>query len=810
MSLLNPVFLYGLAFTAIPVILHFLMRPKPKKLLFPALRLVKVRRRQSVRRLRLRHIWLLLMRIAVICLIVIAVARPSLPAADYSLTGYDWFRIIGCIAFSSALYYGVVQHWRRQSLNSTTFSKRRDQLRGGIALLTLLLLGLFVAWPYQQRVVAQIREPIQSTRGDLPIAGVFIFDTSVSMEYRQENETRLAVAQRIAGEFLEELSPRSRVAIMDTASREPPIFQADLQSARSKLSSLETKVVGLSLNERIRMALQLHADDRERVIREQGGTPDAEQQDLFVREIYLFTDLASSGWQLNDAEALRSEIANWPNGHIYLVDVGPTNPVNVGLNTIRLSREQVTLGGEFTLSARLQQTGDQSQELIAELHLADETGKMVKQGQTTIAPKGAEVVQVDFSVRPQHAPITQGEIRLINSDPLARDDLAYFTVDVAPPLEVLVIAPREGEATLWMQALAPSDLIKQKKNRYRCTYRAPGLLTAEELRKFGVVCLLNVPEPSAESWGALSTYVQAGGGLFVSLGSDKINPVSYQSQTALEVLPGKVLAFLRFTPPSTLDLQNLQHPMLSMYQKLGGADELSMVYIRRYWRVKPSDDAGVIIPYADDRRTPALLECSYGLGRTLLLTTGVDLRGEWSDIPLAGWSWVAFADQAVEYLAQRSTRTHNFVIGEEVPVWYNTEPQIAKIMLRKPQGQQQSIDVNAEKPPLLVTTQADQLGQYQAVAAEETIPFETGFSLNLAPGESDFERVTETDLQSLLGEGRFSIAKHLEDLELKVGFARVGIEAFPWIMIALLIIFAIEHLSANRFYESEETPAVPA
>ena len=86
MSLLNPAILIGLGLVAIPVILHLLLRQKPKKLIFPAMRLIENRRKQNVRRMSLRHIWLLLLRMLVIGVLVLAIARPSLPAADYGLS----------------------------------------------------------------------------------------------------------------------------------------------------------------------------------------------------------------------------------------------------------------------------------------------------------------------------------------------------------------------------------------------------------------------------------------------------------------------------------------------------------------------------------------------------------------------------------------------------------------------------------------------------------------------------------------------------------------------------------------------------
>lgn len=79
MSLIHPGLLLGIVLAIIPVILHFLLRSKPKKLIFPALALLQRKKIQNSRRLKLRHFWLLLLRILVIVAIVLALTRPSLP-----------------------------------------------------------------------------------------------------------------------------------------------------------------------------------------------------------------------------------------------------------------------------------------------------------------------------------------------------------------------------------------------------------------------------------------------------------------------------------------------------------------------------------------------------------------------------------------------------------------------------------------------------------------------------------------------------------------------------------------------------------
>ncbi len=78
MTFVYPLLLSGLLLAGLPVLLHFLIRQKPKTLLFPAFRFLLLKRRSNTRNLRLRHLLLLLLRMALIALICLALARPRL------------------------------------------------------------------------------------------------------------------------------------------------------------------------------------------------------------------------------------------------------------------------------------------------------------------------------------------------------------------------------------------------------------------------------------------------------------------------------------------------------------------------------------------------------------------------------------------------------------------------------------------------------------------------------------------------------------------------------------------------------------
>jgi hypothetical protein len=83
-AFLSPWVLLGTLFVAVPIIIHLVMRKKPKLLQFPALELLQQRRKTNLRKLRIRHLALLLLRILLVALAALALARPlatNLPGA---------------------------------------------------------------------------------------------------------------------------------------------------------------------------------------------------------------------------------------------------------------------------------------------------------------------------------------------------------------------------------------------------------------------------------------------------------------------------------------------------------------------------------------------------------------------------------------------------------------------------------------------------------------------------------------------------------------------------------------------------------
>ena len=68
----------GAALAALPIILHLFMKQKPKRIIFPALRLIRERQKRAKKQLKIKNWLLLLARMLLLALMALALAQPTL------------------------------------------------------------------------------------------------------------------------------------------------------------------------------------------------------------------------------------------------------------------------------------------------------------------------------------------------------------------------------------------------------------------------------------------------------------------------------------------------------------------------------------------------------------------------------------------------------------------------------------------------------------------------------------------------------------------------------------------------------------
>jgi Aerotolerance regulator N-terminal/von Willebrand factor type A domain len=112
MSFLTPAFFLALGAIAVPILIHLIQRERKRVVLFPSLMFLQRIPYQSVRRRRIRHWFLLAMRIAAIVLIVLAFARPFSQQGELAAAAIAGAReVVILLDQSASMGYG--DHWQR-------------------------------------------------------------------------------------------------------------------------------------------------------------------------------------------------------------------------------------------------------------------------------------------------------------------------------------------------------------------------------------------------------------------------------------------------------------------------------------------------------------------------------------------------------------------------------------------------------------------------------------------------------------------------------------------------------------------------
>ncbi len=815
MTLINPALLFGLMLATVPVILHMVMRAKPKRIEFPALRLLKARRPSNSRRMQLRHFLLLLLRALLIAALVLAIARPSLPAARYGLRWWEWAILGIVVALALSTYQFMARRKQLHLVNSYEAIERRGRLRLWCTLAGLLAALIGVGIPWGLRVRAELLSPRSEAAEDIPVAAVFIVDTSISMNYRFENRTRIEHAAAIATEHIERFPSGSRVAVAGLDGDEEIVFQADLSGAASRLESLEVTPVPESLNRRIKTAIQTQLDDRKRLQEETGSGGMA---DSFAREIYVLTDFSKTAWTEPDesglADALKS--ADWL--QVYLVDVSVQVPQNLSLTGLELSEETTVAGRDLLLTMSVNRTGNAALMTTVETVVIDQAGTETRQGAPQVVKLEAGAAQVKTAVKVTGTEgFLEGMVRITSEDPLADDNIRYFCCGIRPRPKILLISDLPDETEYIRNALQPARLEKIGVQVCECTSIVTAVAGQQTLANYDLVFLVNCQRPDDSFWTSLRNFAASGGGLFVVAGSDRLQATSWNSAAAKELLPATLIPagsrgpvkFLK--EPSQLQLSATAHPLLrSFLNDQDARVELTACAFDKCWATEQLPDSATLMTFSGPGSRPALIERKVGRGKVLMFTSAMDnlLKGgnSWNNLTNS-WSFLMLTEQIMQYLSGASSVDRNFIAGQMIDLPIPVSQRFEQYLLRRPELRQTRGTLPAEDASLLITDAVD-AGHYRVKPIESPSTWRGAFAVNSRDEETDLTRIQDDAVQKLLGSERVSIIHDVTDLQRAVRVGRLGIELFPVLMGLLVVLVCAEHLMANYFYdEPADRPA---
>lgn len=712
MLFVNPLLLAGASFVALPIVLHLIMRQRPRHVEFPAMRFLQRRMEANRRRLQLRHWLLLMLRMAAIALLAFALARPS-------------------VKFSAGAFGSQ----------------------------------------------------------EAPIAAALVFDAAPRMEYRQDNQTRIEAAQKIALSLLAELPPESQIAVLDTRLG-PAAFQADRGSAKDRIERLEAVPNSQPLPRAIEEAVRLLATS-----------------DLDRKEIYVFTDLTQGAWPAAAASQMRLRLANARDLNVYLVDVGVEKPVGFSLGDLRLSSQVLSTRSTLQLDTSLASFGHAGERTI-ELFVVDREGRPQKRNEETVKLDAGQSQHLEFRIGGLEPGTHQGFVRIAGQDALGADDTRFFTVEVKRPWRILLAAPRPAEAyaVYLAQALAPSSFRKQKQARFDCETVSLEQLADLALDPYAAVFVLDPGPLAPATWRKLANFASDGRGLALFLGRNAKPIEAFNEATAQEILPGALVQQAR-DPDGQLHLapRDYSHPILEPMRTVAGSVPWADFPVFRYWQFdKLAQGTGIVIPFSNGQ--PALIERPIGSGRALVMATPVSdrpNRDPWNLLPIGeAWPFVILANQMAGYLVGSVDEQFTYFAGQTAVLALGRQDPRTPYVVSTPRGDKIQQSPNAEKGILAITA-TDEPGNYQVESGGTTGGVRRGFSVNLAAEQTSLTRLPAEELKPFFGDFEFRLARSTDQLDRAMSSARVGRELFGLLIFLVAGVMAFEHVAANRFYRDE-------
>jgi len=105
MSFLNPFMLFGAGAIAVPIIIHLLNRRRFQRVVWAAMRFVKVSTEKNQRRMLVEDMILLAIRCLMLALLALAVARPAMRSTTQNVFGQS--KVTAVIVLDNSASMGV-------------------------------------------------------------------------------------------------------------------------------------------------------------------------------------------------------------------------------------------------------------------------------------------------------------------------------------------------------------------------------------------------------------------------------------------------------------------------------------------------------------------------------------------------------------------------------------------------------------------------------------------------------------------------------------------------------------------------------
>lgn len=848
MTFLHASLLVGCLLAVVPVAFHLLGRRQPKAIPFPAVRFVRKTAVQAQKGWTVKRWLLLAMRTLLVLLVAFALASPRVPTADFA--NYLLIGMLGLLAILAT------------SIATTAVISRKGK---GIVLvatiISALLWGATGIWAVAT-TLGGTQKLLPATGG--PIAVALVVDTSPSMGYQYQNQSRLDAAKETANWLMDRLPVGSQIAIVN--SEGAIRLLSDRASANRQLDRTVVEGKSALLPQRI-----------------VGAIDALRGSELGRKEIYVLTDLSTKAWQdvatagiadklnsgggsslggviadssLADNSQTASGIAaNVPSGggtvgrganadaavllQVIDVSIPDVEKRNWGIRSVELSQSSVIPGGSLSVDVEVEGYREgTAEQMTVELHTEAIDRNLVVRGDTVVPPEltvvDKQLVQVpaggSVHVRLLWRDIAEGtnhaQVRLSRPDPLAVDNVEYLSVEGRAQGESLVVSHDPRDAALIAAAIEPESVLQQtasvegagsEEQKGASGANTTSRVRTESYAKFGVVTLADYSniilyDPSgidADTCDKLKSWVESGGGLMIVLGSAFRSADEVMASPVSQLLPGTVKRLSRRDRADRdviLAPAISNHPIWRVFERPIEEIPWASYPVFRHWDMEDLSLNAYPLMRFTQSQLPALIEESRGKGRVITWT--VPYPEAYSMGPGEEWSELfrtTSADWPGYALFLGAVQYLASWSDEQLNYIVDQPAILANSGANMPQ-KYQLFEPNGEQTAVesdgesLVYNYTRYPGVYRLKGLRPQGPVVRGFSVNVASDQVDLSRVAPEVLSQALGESNYKVAKDRNEIETTQGENRFGRDLAPYILVFVVMLFMAEQTMASRFY----------
>lgn len=479
-----------------------------------------------------------------------------------------------------------------------------------------------------------------------PAANVFILDDSYSMRLTVDGKSLFNQAAEYLTDAIGQIPANGAVglALASAPARRLQGWGADRQTLGQKIESTQASFATTQIGPAVKEALDL-----------------LESSPQEIKRIFILTDLAKNGWTEDEFPEIPSRV---PPVNINVVDFSPESS---GIN--RAAIQGIEVGQEFLANRRTVRIKAKIANLLPEKRLSRlpvslwVDGKKIKD-RWVDAFSGLSS-EVEFSIPLQGGGPLEGRVE-IGEDSLNEDNRRYFIYQPEQKLNVLLVdgdpntVAHQSETFYLERALNP---FASSTSDIEPTISTLAELPRRDIRKFSAIILCNVNELPFDYERQIEKFVLQGGGLIVSLG-DKVDPGFFNKKLGA-LFPVTLDALNQVgsgDEPFRMKLKEKTHPALKVFDAKT-RQQMEAIRFHSIFSSSPREGKNLSIPISFSNGTPALIESTYGEGKTILFASTLDR--DWNEFPIQPtflpWiqRWVKYAARGLGTIARK-----DLMVGE--------------------------------------------------------------------------------------------------------------------------------------------------